>query len=84
MDGETVTVTWGEMLIAPVAYNNFKVGPFSMTVRLRTGETAVAAGERGLAHLEKIARAEYARKLELFVQLVQQAARAVKAPMGQR
>ena len=63
---ESVTVTWGKVLISPVQYNTFEVGPFSMTTEVGEGETPEDAMKRAYAALEKFARSTYAEKLKSF------------------
>lgn len=57
--GALVTVTWAEETISPVAYNSFKVGPFTATGTVRAGETIPQAC--GRLYAELAAFAEQAR-----------------------
>jgi hypothetical protein len=75
---ESVTVTFGEMKIAPVQYNNFAVGPFFMTTQVKPGETPAQAMDRAYATLEAFARKSYASKLEQFRAALQSANEAIR------
>lgn len=57
----TVTVTVGEVAVSPVQYHTFRVGPFSLTLECRAGESEAEALERGQKILEKHAREAYVR-----------------------
>lgn len=63
---ETVTVTWGEETFSPVQFQNFRVGPFSITGRVLPGETRGAALRRLSDELHAFAVAERTRRAESF------------------
>ena len=63
---DIVTVVWGKELIAPVQYNNFEVGPFTMTTEVLPHETPEEAWARAYGFLDRQARASYAEKLKTF------------------
>src|SRR5690349_15140793 len=50
--GDSITVTIGKEILYPVKFNGVEVGPLSMTVRIRQGETAGKAYERARVVLE--------------------------------
>ena len=81
---ETVTVTWGKELIAPVQYNNFEVGPFTVTTAIRADETPEAAMARAQAWLDAHARKVYSAKLALFREHFAGAACVAKAGPARR
>ena len=66
--GDTVTVTWGEEMFSPVQYNNFRVGPFMATTKIRVGETAFTASRRALFELSKLAEVEFETKATAYLQ----------------
>ena len=61
-EGDTITLTFGGELYAPVQYNNWTLGPFTMGTTIRKGETEDDAIERLQTALNKHAKAEYERK----------------------
>lgn len=63
---EAIRVVWGEQLIAPRQYNNFKIGPFEMTTTVRDDETDEQAFDRAYAFLDERARATYKTKIAAF------------------
>lgn len=63
---QSVTATWGKMLIAPIQFNNFEVGPFVMTVDVKPNEPPEEAFDRAYTECEKMARKSYAEKLKFF------------------
>jgi hypothetical protein len=75
---DTVTVTWGKQLIAPVQYNNFEVGPFVMTSEVRPGEKPSEAMTRVYAVLEGFARESYKTKIAAFREAFAAANQAVR------
>jgi hypothetical protein len=77
-DREMVKVVWGEVLIAPVAFNNFKVGPFEMMMEVKEGETTTQAMDRGYATLAQFARKTYEGKLASFKEMYAGAKNAVR------
>jgi hypothetical protein len=66
---ESVTVVLGEMLFAPIQYNNFKIGGHQYTTEIRPGETPEQAFDRAYAFLLKKTREEYGSKKALFHEL---------------
>jgi hypothetical protein len=79
----TVTVTWGEQLIAPIQFNNFKIGPFSMTTEIRPGESEEQAMARAYAACAAFARSTYKEKFAAFKEAYQ-AANAVVGGRAER
>jgi hypothetical protein len=64
---ETVTVTWGEEAFSPVQYQSFRVGPFSMTGKVRPGESATDASKRLYTELNTFAIETRAQKAQSFL-----------------
>ena len=75
---ETIRVVWGEQLIAPRQYNNFKVGPFEMTTTVRAHETPEQAFDRVYAVLDERARSTYKQKIAAFEQAFRDATVATR------
>jgi hypothetical protein len=73
---EELTVTWGREHVQAVQFCGFDVGPFSLTVRLRDGESVESAYERAQARLSKVAEVEFSRKLREHLDRVRRAAQA--------
>ncbi len=61
-----MTVTWAEETISPVAYNTFKVGPFTATGTVRKGETIPQACGRLYSELAAFAEQARAAKAAIF------------------
>lgn len=74
-----ITLTYGEQLFAPIQYNSFRVGPFTLTVTVRPGETASAATARGLKVLGEVAAAAYKEARDDFFARAKDAANAARA-----
>lgn len=81
---DQVKVVWGKMLIAPIQYNNFDVGPFEITTEVLPHETPEEAMQRGYAVLEGFARKSYATKIAAFRTAFAEASEAVSAPRRPR
>jgi hypothetical protein len=64
--GTEITVTWGEEVFCPQPYQSFRLGPFSMTTKVKEDETPAQAAERALLHLDGIARSSFAWKRDGF------------------
>jgi hypothetical protein len=64
--GTEVSVTWGEEVYCPQAYQSMRLGPFAMTTKTKEGETPAEAAERALRHLDQIARNHFAGKRNGF------------------
>lgn len=64
---ETVTVTWGEECFSPQSFHTYKVGPFSLTVKVREGETPAAAFERANAEIATFAEKARATKAAAYM-----------------
>jgi hypothetical protein len=77
-DAAELTVTWGREHVQPVQFCGLDLGPFSMTVRVRAGETTQAAASRAFSALDVIAEAEYRRKLPQFLARVREAGLAAR------
>lgn len=82
--GEQVTVTLGVEKFAPVQYQSFDVGPFSLTVTSRPGETVEEAALRGLASLRAVQRKDFEVRSKEFLERVRGAALAAAQGKGTR
>jgi hypothetical protein len=65
-EGDSLTVTYGEEVFAPVQYNNMRLGPFSVTITVRSGETATRAFKRAHDLLETMADRAFEAKIQGF------------------
>lgn len=63
----TITVTWGEETFSPVQFQSFRVGPFSMQVEVRPGETEEAAFDRAYTLLTRKAEKVREEKAKSFI-----------------
>lgn len=82
MADETVTVTWGEEVISPVQYQSFRVGPFTMTTKIKEGESTVDAMHRAYAALEQFARNTYPMKRKTFLDELSRSDRFISGGYG--
>lgn len=57
--GTELLVTIGVQTFFPIQFNGFAVGPFSLTVRIRDGESIAKAYARARAQLEELFETEY-------------------------
>lgn len=71
--GDSLTVTIGKEIIFPVKFNGVEVGPLSMTVRVRAGETAGQAYTRARIVLEHLFETEFAVRMKDFIAHVAEA-----------
>jgi len=71
--GDSLTVTIGKEIIFPVKFNGVEVGPLSMTVRIRVGETAGQAYTRARIVLEHLFETEFAVRIKDFIAHVDEA-----------
>jgi hypothetical protein len=76
---EPVTATWGERTFTPVAYNTFKVGPFSYTTQVRPGESPEAAISRAQAIVDRQGQAAFEKALADFLTQLKQVGEATRA-----
>jgi hypothetical protein len=68
-DSDYVSVTWGEEKCSIKGeYSTFTVGPFSMTTKVKPGETPEEAMERAQSYLDAHARKVFTRKRDAFLQ----------------
>jgi hypothetical protein len=65
--GEVIEVTWGASKFSPRPYMTFDVGPFSMYVTVKEGETGEQAFRRGFDFLERCAREAFTRQHNHFL-----------------
>lgn len=77
-EGDVLTVTMGKEVIYPVKYNGFEVGPLSMTVTVRKGETAASAYDRARGVLEQLYETELDLQLKQFVEHLDKARAQVR------
>lgn len=66
MEGDTITVTWGDEFMQPKQYNGFHIGPFQATTRIGPNETFEQAFSRAYNELERMAEATFVRKRNQF------------------
>lgn len=66
-EGDTITVTWAEERYSPVQYQSFGVGPFTLTGKVRAGETRGDALRRLSNELFAFAVEERANKSASFL-----------------
>lgn len=76
--GVQVVVTLGAEKFSPVQYQNFDVGPFSVTLTTRPGETVQEAMKRGLAMLYEVQREDFKVRSEGFLQRLREAGAAAR------
>lgn len=76
--GTRVTVTLGAQKFSPVQYHTFDVGPYSLEVEVRAGESYRDACHRGLAELKAIAEHEFEEALKLFTARVKRGLEEVR------
>jgi hypothetical protein len=62
-EGEEVSYTWGSETLCPVRYNACTVGPFTVTTRVRKGESAAQALARARDELAPFVAEELDRKV---------------------
>jgi hypothetical protein len=67
-EGQTVSATWPEQVFTPVAYNSFRVGPFSASSIVRDCETIAEAIERVRAQLSVVAQRAFDEESERYLQ----------------
>ena len=77
--GVQVMVTLGVEKFAPVQYQSFDVGPFSVTLTTQPGETVQEAMSRGLAMLYIVQRADFEARSKAFLERVRLAAGAARS-----
>jgi hypothetical protein len=64
--GDSVTATIGEVVVTPVPYHSFRVGPYSATVTVKEGESLATAFERAQGAAKKIAVETYREALAFW------------------
>jgi hypothetical protein len=75
--GDTLTVTIGSETFCPVKYHPYVVGPLSVSVRVREGESGFDAYQRAREFLTKLVQVEFeVRTKEMFGRIRQAAASA--------
>jgi hypothetical protein len=80
IEGETVTVCYGEEKFSPAQYQSFSNGPFFATTRVRQGETQSQAAARIYSELRVFADIEFKRKAKEFLERIKD----LTAQMGDR
>jgi hypothetical protein len=63
----SIEVTWGPELYAPLRFHTMTIGPYRMTVTPEDGETDEQAFARGFKFLEAMARKAFATELDAFL-----------------
>jgi hypothetical protein len=66
-EGDSVSATAAECLYTPKPYNSFRVGPFTVTTRVRAGETHADAGRRAKRAADKLFEESFAERLAAFI-----------------
>lgn len=82
--GVQVTVTLGAEKFAPVQYHSFDVGPFSLTVTTRKGESIEEAAARGMASLYAVQKRDFEARSKAFLERVRAAALLAAQGKGTR
>lgn len=77
-EGDLLTVTFGKETINPIKFNTFEVGPFSLSVCVRKGESSADAHSRARLALAQIFEAELTLKLQEFAEHVMKARDVVR------
>jgi len=80
--GDSVTVVWAEELFAPVQYQSFRVGPFSITTKIRPGEDATAAMSRAWNYLDAFARKAYVQKRDDYLNRLAEVGESTRSTRG--
>jgi hypothetical protein len=66
--GETIVIVWGEEKYGPPgSFSSCTVGPFTLTMYVKAGDSVSGAYDRGMRWLAEIAEVERQRKLKNFV-----------------
>lgn len=76
--GDSIEVTIGRSIIYPVKFNGLEVGPLTMSVRVRQGETPGQAWSRARSVLEELYQAELDLRLKEFVDNLDEARKRVR------
>jgi hypothetical protein len=66
-DAESVTACYGEEKFSPRQYQNFAIGPFFRSTKIRPGETAAQALARASEELRAFADIEFKKKATDFI-----------------
>jgi hypothetical protein len=66
-EGALLSVTYGKEHFQPARFQGMDVGPFEIAVRIRKGETPMAAKRRAMALLAEMAEEEFREKLPRFL-----------------
>ena len=67
-DGDELTYCCGKELFTPVKYNAVEIGPFTVKVSVKEGESGRQAAERARAAVNALWEAEFAKRLPLHIQ----------------
>lgn len=80
--GDEVAFTVGREGFTPVKFHTFEVGPFTVTTKVREGETGAEAVARARVAAQAIFDAEYKRKLDAYLDHVREASETAVARSG--
>lgn len=82
-EGDEVTVGWGVEKYAPIRYQSFDLGPFSIKTKVRAGETGQDAFGRAQAMLKQFSTQAFEEQLRLHLERVKRAAKLTGELAGQ-
>lgn len=66
-EGTLLTVSYGKEHFQPARFQGLDIGPFEIAVRIRKGETPMAAKHRASALLNEMAEQEFKERLPRFL-----------------
>jgi hypothetical protein len=70
-EGDGLTYCRGKELFTPVKYNAVEIGPFTVDVSVKVGESGRQAAERARAVVDSLWEAEFAKRLPLHIRRAQ-------------
>lgn len=79
---ELITISFGKELYCPIPYNSFEVGPLSVTVNIRKGETYSDAASRARSVLCELWQQEYESKRQGFFERQKEVLEFAKTQRG--
>lgn len=77
--GSKLLISWGSERLQAVQYCTAEIGPFSMEVTIREGETPKRAYARAKAVLNRIAEEEFRTKIPEHVNRIKRAGNAARS-----
>ena len=78
-EGATLTITAGREGYSPIAYHSFEVGPLTLAVTVRHGETIAEAHARGVAVLDELMALHFDKGLARHLDRIGKTRDAAKA-----